>query len=57
MFLVDAENRGSIAGLFLGKISQNGMKADKGRYYILNLILFENEPKIGRRPIKEKIIF
>jgi hypothetical protein len=31
--------------------------ADKGKYYILNLILSKNEPKIGRRPIKEDIIF
>jgi hypothetical protein len=27
------------------------------RYYILNLIFLKNELKIGRRPIKEKIIF
>jgi hypothetical protein len=31
--------------------------ADKGRYYILILMLSKNEPKIGRRPIKEDIIF
>jgi hypothetical protein len=38
-------------------MTPNRPKTDKGRYYILNLILLKNEPQIGRRPIMKKIIF
>jgi hypothetical protein len=37
---------------FVEKLAQNRPKADKGRYYILNLIFLKNELKIGRKPIK-----
>ena len=39
------------------KMRKKRPKADKGGNNILNLILFKNEPKIGRSPKKGEIIF
>ena len=38
-------------------MSPNRPKADKRGFYVNDLILLKNEPQIGRKPIKEDIIF
>jgi hypothetical protein len=42
---------------FVKKRAPNRPKADKGGFYICNLILLKNEPQIGGKPIKGDFIF